>query len=223
MQKLLKLKEVRIKVEEESKGEVIVGPSRQALKHLGTGNTFHPDTFSAQVYLDCRCPNSLLYQKLFWLLGETSEEEEGETEEPETSTKEQARFDWACIWMEEGVCWHWQRLRLRDYLPRYFPLEPPFSFALSSTLSLCSFPGSPSDYLIFLAFFRHCASCIKPVFCSSRQNTWRPVASNRWSLWWPDQRLRACMTSSEWPWPSQIFPHLLAYLHPKGTGRCLLL
>ena len=46
--------------------------------------------------------SSLLYQKLYWLLGETSEEEEGETEEPETSTQEQARFNWTCVWREEG-------------------------------------------------------------------------------------------------------------------------
>ena len=36
------------------------------------------------------------------MLGETSEDEEGETEESETSTQEQARFNCACIWMEEG-------------------------------------------------------------------------------------------------------------------------
>ena len=33
-------------------------------------------------------PSSLLYWKLFWLLGETSQEEEGETEESETSTQQ---------------------------------------------------------------------------------------------------------------------------------------
>ena len=140
------------------------------------------NVLSVQVYLDSRSPSSLLYWKLFWLLGETSEEEEGETEEPKTSTQEQAWFNWACIWMEEGVCQCWWRVRLSDYSPRYFPLEPPFSFVLSSTLSLCSCPGSLSGYLIFLFFFKGCTSCIKPVFCSGRQNTWRPMASNRWSL-----------------------------------------
>ena len=54
------------------------------------------------MYLDCSPPCSLLYWKLFWLLGETSEEEEGETMEPDTSTQEQARFDWAHVWMEDG-------------------------------------------------------------------------------------------------------------------------
>ena len=49
------------------------------------------------------------------------------------------------------------------------------------------------------------------------------MASNRWSLQWLDQRLRSCMISSEGPSPSQIFPHLLACLCPRGTGGCLLL
>ena len=45
---------------------------------------------------------SLFMSEALWLLGETSKEDEGETEEPKTSTLEQARFDWAHVWMEEG-------------------------------------------------------------------------------------------------------------------------
>ena len=36
------------------------------------------------------------------MLDETSEEKDDEAEEPETSTKEQAGFDLAQVWMEEG-------------------------------------------------------------------------------------------------------------------------
>ena len=44
-QKLLRLEEVKIKAEEEPKGEVIVGPSGEALRPLGMGNTFHCNKF----------------------------------------------------------------------------------------------------------------------------------------------------------------------------------
>ena len=43
VQGFLKLEEVKIKAEEEPKGEVIVGSSREALRPPGTGNTCHPD------------------------------------------------------------------------------------------------------------------------------------------------------------------------------------
>ena len=43
LQKLLKLGEVDVKAEEEPAGEAIVGFSREVLRPLGTGTTFHPD------------------------------------------------------------------------------------------------------------------------------------------------------------------------------------
>ena len=58
------------------------------------------------------------------MLGETSEKEEGETEEPETSIPEQARFDWAQVWIDEEVHLCWQRVNLRDYSPGYSLLKP---------------------------------------------------------------------------------------------------
>ena len=81
------------------------------------------------------------------------------------------------------------------------PLSLLFYLALySSVLAHDHIQG----YLIFLVlFFRGCINCIKPAFCSRRQTTcgwrqaiWKLKASNKWSLWWPNQRLRACMTSS---------------------------
>ena len=181
-------------MEEEPEGGVIIGPSREALTPPGTGNTFHWDKFllSSSVF-GLQPPSNLLYQKLFWLLGETSEEEEGQTEEPETSTQEQPRFNWAHIWMEVGVYQCWQRVRLRHYSPRYFPLEPPFSFALSSTPSLCSCPGSLLDYLIFLILFSEAVPVVSSQFsvvgdrkprdqqpqaggvCSGQVRGWGPV------------------------------------------------
>ena len=44
-QKLLKVEEVKVKVEEEPRGEVIVGPSGEVLRPLSMGNTFNPDMF----------------------------------------------------------------------------------------------------------------------------------------------------------------------------------
>ena len=49
VQKLLKLEEVEVKVEEQPKGEAIVGSSGEVLRPLGMGTTFHPD----------KCPHCL--------------------------------------------------------------------------------------------------------------------------------------------------------------------
>ena len=72
-------------------------------------------------------PSSLLYQNLFWLLGETSEEE-GEMEESETSTQEQARFNWACIWMEEGGLLALVEIEAQRLLAQVFSPWTPFLF-----------------------------------------------------------------------------------------------
>ena len=126
VQKLWKLEEVEVTVEEGPEGEAIVGSSWEVLRPPGICTNFHPDKFPLCLSVfGKQAPLLVLYigsSFVLWLLGQTSEEEEGETEKPETSTQEQARFDWACIWMEERVCQHWQRVRLRDYLLRYFSL-----------------------------------------------------------------------------------------------------
>ena len=82
VQKLLKLEEVEVKVEEEPKEEVI-----KRIKWRRTETSGYRYYFSSrinflyvQVCLDSMPLSSLLYQKVFWLLDETSEEEEGETE-----------------------------------------------------------------------------------------------------------------------------------------------
>ena len=59
-----------------------------------------------------------------WLLGETSKEEEGKAEEPETSTPKQDRFNWDCIWMEEGVHWHWTESESQRLLAQVFSSKP---------------------------------------------------------------------------------------------------
>ena len=112
--------------------------------------------------------------------------------------------------------------------PGILSSRPPF-FQL---FCLALFPGPWSHAELpdlSCYFFRGCANCVKPVFCSGRQTacsrrqaTWRLKASNKWSLWWLDQWLRACLTSTKGSWPSQNFPHLLAHPHPRGAGGCLL-
>ena len=103
-----------------------------------------------------------------------------------------------------GVWQHWQRVRLRDYSPGIFPLIP-LSLLLclalyASVLALDHFWATWSSW-----FFQGCASCIKPDFCGGRQNACRLVASKRWSLWWSDQRLRACITIL---WGAMTWPDL---------------
>ena len=49
------------------------------------------------MFLDSSPNGSLFISEALWLLGETSKEDKGETEEPETSTLEQARFDWTHV------------------------------------------------------------------------------------------------------------------------------
>ena len=103
-QKQLKLEKVGVKVEEESKGETIVGSSREVLRPPGKGITFTKINFlSVWVCLGSSPLSGLFILEALWLLCETSEEEEGEAEEQETSTQEQAGFNLAWVWMEEGV------------------------------------------------------------------------------------------------------------------------
>ena len=101
MQKLLKLEEVEVKAEEEPEGKAIVGSSGEAPRPPSKGTTFTWRNFLSECIWTA-APLVVFYIRSFLVLGETSEEE-GEVEEPEISTKEHARFDWACIWMEEGV------------------------------------------------------------------------------------------------------------------------
>ena len=127
VQKLLKLEEVEVKMGEEPEGEIIVGLSGQALRPPGKGATFIWINFLSDcVMFGQQLPYWSCMLKVLWLLGETSEEE-GEAEEPETSTQEHTRLDWAHVWMEEGVHWHWWRVNLRDYSPRY-SISKPFPF-----------------------------------------------------------------------------------------------
>ena len=52
------------------------------------------------MYLDSSPPFYLLFTLgALWSLGEP-EKDEGETEEPEVCTTEQAEFDWAHTWLE---------------------------------------------------------------------------------------------------------------------------
>ena len=68
-QKLLKVEEVVVKVEEEQKGEVIVGSSREALRPLGIGSTFHPDKVlpSLSVFGQ-QAPSSLFMSEAFLVI-----------------------------------------------------------------------------------------------------------------------------------------------------------
>ena len=100
-QKLLKLEEAEVEAEEEPKGEAIVGLSGEALRPLGMGTTFTHINFLSFGYIWTAAPFVVFYFRSP-LLGKTSMEDKGDTEEPEISTPEQARFDWACVWMEEG-------------------------------------------------------------------------------------------------------------------------
>ena len=95
-------------------------------------------------------------------------------------------------------------------------LWTPFSVVLSSSIpqSLPMVTFGLPDLLVL--FFRGCTNCIKPVFCSGRWNAWRPRSSSKWSLQWLDQKLRACITSSEGPWPGQSPPCQLAHLQQKA-------
>ena len=85
-QKLLKLEEVDVKVEEDPKGEIIVELSGEALRHPGKDFT-KVNVLSVWVCLGSSPISGFLLEAV-WLLGETFEEEEGEAEEPETSTQE---------------------------------------------------------------------------------------------------------------------------------------
>ena len=120
-------------------------------------------------------------------------------------------------------------MSLRDCSPKY-SLFIPFLFCLSSSLSLCPCPWSHLGYLIFFflffqrlyqlsqaSFLWHDAECLQlGAECLETKGL------QQVELWWLDQRLRACTTSSKGPLPGQSLPHLLVCLHPRGAGGCLL-
>ena len=104
-------------------------------------------------------------------------------------------------------------------LAQVFSFKPlSLSFCLASYLSVLAH-GHIQATCSSCCFLGGCTNCIQSVFCGRRWNAWRPMASNKWGLWWT----RACMTSSEGAWHCQSLPHLLSHLHPRGAGRCLLL
>ena len=152
------------------------------------------------------------------------------TEEPETFTLEQARFDWACVWMEEGVSPALAKSKDQGLFIQVFCLpDPLFFFVLFSTLFLCPGPWSHSGLSDLSCFvFQGLCQLHQPVSCDGRwttccwrQASWKLKASKKCSLQWPDQRLRVCMTSFLGPWPGQISPGLLAHLCLRGTDGWL--
>ena len=95
----------------------------------------------------CSSPVDVPYCWKFCLLGEVPKDEE-EIEDLYSSTWEQAGFNWAQVWVEEGVHWHWRRLNDRACSSRYF-LEPLSFLSLFSISPLSApYPWSPSSYLI---------------------------------------------------------------------------
>ena len=91
--------------------------------------------------LDNSLLSSLFILDALWLLGKTYEEDEGDMEEPETSTLEQAKFDWAHFWMEEGGSPALAESQAQRLIIQVFGLSDPSSlFVLFSTLSLCVGP-----------------------------------------------------------------------------------
>ena len=94
-----------------------------------------------------------------------------------------------------GVHQHWQRVRLRAIHAGNLSSRPlSLLFYLAPYFSVLS-QDHVQGYLIFLVhFFRGCASCMKPVFCSGsqtacswRQAAWKLKASDKWSFQWLDK------------------------------------
>ena len=88
-----------------------------------------------------------------WPPGEP-EEDEMEMEEPKICAPKQAGFDWACTWLEEEGCLHWQKIKLKGYflrcfgLPRLLPLLFYSGVLFSLFWPLVIFQG----YLVFPFF-----------------------------------------------------------------------
>ena len=112
-----------------------------------------------------------------WFLSETSEEEEGVVEEPETFTQEQARFNWAPSLDGGGGSLVLAESESQRLLAQVFSFEP---LSLSFSLVLIPLPLPMVTFrlpYLLLVFFQ--GLCIKQVFCSGSWNAWRPRASNK--------------------------------------------
>ena len=119
---------VEAEVEEEPMGETTVGQGREDLRPPGMNSIFFQiNILSPFPPFSFGCiwtafPLSVVFftSGALWSLGEPKEDE-GETEEPEVSTREQFKFTGFTPGRRE-VHMHWQRMRLKGYLLRYiFP------------------------------------------------------------------------------------------------------
>ena len=83
--------------------------------------------------------------------------EEGEVEEPQTSTLEQAWFDWAHIWMEEGGSPALQRVSLKRLIAQVFSFESlSHLFCLTLYLSIFAHVYIWATWSSFCSFSRGC-------------------------------------------------------------------
>ena len=105
--------------------EAIVGSGGKALRPLGMGTTFHPDKFPLCLgYLDSSPLSSLLYLKLFRCSVRHLRKMEVRPRSLKPPPKSSPDLTGPKFRWKRGVHWHCWRVRLRDYLPRYFPFEP---------------------------------------------------------------------------------------------------
>ena len=89
------------------------------------------------MYLDSSPLYGLFTLGALWSLVEP-EEDKGETEEPKMCMSEQAKFNWACTWLEEGGTHVLGEDKAQGLLSQVFGLPRPFSVLLySSVLFLC--------------------------------------------------------------------------------------
>ena len=143
VQKLVELEGImgaKIKAEEESEGETIMGPGGEALRPPGI-NIIHFSNKSS-LFLggsEQQSPWESFILGGLWPLGKL-EEHEGETEEPEVSTREQFEFNWACTWLELGGAPALAEDITQGLITQVFILsQPPPVLVCSSVLFLC--PG----------------------------------------------------------------------------------
>ena len=97
-----------------------------------------PNKFALLLHVAGQQPFFVVFFTLgaLWSLGEP-EEDEGEMEEPDVCTSEQAEFNWACTWLEEGGVPVLAEDKAQGLLSQVFGLPRPFLPLFYSSVFFC--------------------------------------------------------------------------------------
>ena len=147
----------------------------------------------------------------------------------QTSTIEQAMFDWAHTWRRRGCTCISSRQDSKATCPHIRSFRPLSFLFCSSAPFFCPSPWPYFRLPDLSYFFRGCTSCIRPIFLCWEVDHLQLEADcleadglQQVKFAVARSEPEVCLICSKGPWPGQILLHLCAFCHPWGTGRFLL-